>query len=72
MKRFTAKLNDGNGMDIQADRLETTVEEDALFIYKEGKLVGYVKLSEVISARLRTVVSVYRREWGEKRERVTF
>ncbi len=72
MRRFIASFNDGSCMNIRADRMETTMDEDALLIYNEGKLVGYVNLSAVISANLSTVVSVRRRGQGDKRERFAF
>lgn len=62
MKRFVANFNDGHGMNIQADRMETTQDGNALLIYDDGQLVGYADLSAVISAHLS--------EQGEKRERV--
>lgn len=72
MRRFIANFNDGSSMNIRADRMETTMEENALLVFNEGKLVGYANLSAVISANLSTVVSVHRREQGDRRERFAF
>ena len=50
MKRFTATLNDGSFINVEATRMELT--EIAIIVWKENEPVAYIDLGAVISAHI--------------------
>lgn len=50
MKRFSATLNDGSFINVEATRMELT--ETAVIAWRENEPVAYIDLGAVISAHI--------------------
>jgi hypothetical protein len=50
MKRFTAQLNDGSFVNVQADKME--VKDNAIWVTDGQELVAYVDISCVLCAHV--------------------
>lgn len=50
MTKFTAQLNDGSYINVQAD--DMVLEDNCIRVYDKGKLVAFVDVSVILSAHL--------------------
>lgn len=52
MKRFTATINDGSFINVEATWMELDEDSSAIRVWNEGDLVAYVDTSVIMSAHI--------------------
>ena len=52
MKKFTATMNDGSFINVEATWMELDEDNNAIRVWNEGDLVAYVDISVIMSAHI--------------------
>lgn len=52
MKRFTAAINDGGYISVEATWMELDEDNNAIRVWNEGDLVAYIDTSVIMSAHI--------------------
>lgn len=52
MKKFTATMNDGSFINVEATWMELDEDNNALRVWNEGDLVAYIDVSVLLSAHI--------------------
>ena len=52
MKKFTATMNDGSFINVEATWMELDEDSNAIRVWNEGDLVAYIDTSVIMSAHI--------------------